>query len=88
MDRPGTDPARLPRRLSLHAYWRRPQAYLDARVRAGISVFGLLDAAEVERAVACLAADLDSGAWQRRNAELLDLDELDLGYRLVVAELR
>jgi hypothetical protein len=72
----------------LHAYWRRPRAYLDARVRAGISVFGLLEESEVERAVACLAADLDSGAWQRRYAELLDLEELDLGYRLVVAELR
>jgi SAM-dependent methyltransferase len=72
----------------LHAYWRRPEAYLDASVRAGISVFRLLEADEVERAVTRLAADLDSGAWQRRNAGLLDLDELDLGYRLVVAELR
>ena len=57
-------------------------------MRAGISVFGLLERAEVEQAVACLAADLDSGAWQRRNAELLDLDELDLGYRLMVADVR
>ena len=71
----------------MHAYWRRPHAYLDPRVRAGISVFGLLDAQEVDQAVAKLAADLDSGEWQRRNAELLELDELDLGYRLVVAEL-
>jgi hypothetical protein len=71
----------------MHAYWRRPHAYLDPGVRAGISVFGLLDAKEVDRAVAKLAADLDSGEWQRRNAELLELDELDLGYRLVVAEL-
>ena len=71
----------------MHAYWRRPHAYLDPRVRAGISVFGLLDAKEVDQAVAKLAVDLDSGEWQRRNAELLELDELDLGYRLVVAEL-
>jgi SAM-dependent methyltransferase len=26
-----------------HAYWRRPEAYLDPEVRAGISVFALLD---------------------------------------------
>jgi SAM-dependent methyltransferase len=71
----------------MHAYWRRPHAYLDPGVRAGISVFGLLDPEEVDRAVAKLAADLESGEWQRRNAELLELDELDLGYRLVVAEL-
>lgn len=71
----------------MHAYWRRPHAYLDPQVRAGISVFRLLDPNEVESAMAKLAADLESGEWQRRNGELLDLDELDLGYRLVVAEL-
>lgn len=69
----------------LHAYWRRPEAYLDAEVRAGISAFAFLDAEEVDRAVSRLAADLDSGEWRRRNEGLLDLDELDLGYRLVVA---
>jgi SAM-dependent methyltransferase len=68
-----------------HAYWRRPEAYLDARVRAGISVFSRLTPDEVERGVARLRADLESGEWQRRNAGLLELEELDLGYRLVVA---
>jgi SAM-dependent methyltransferase len=71
----------------LHAYWRRPRAYLDPRVRSGISAFALMDGREVETAIAKLAADLDSGEWERRNAELLELDELDLGYRLVVVEL-
>jgi SAM-dependent methyltransferase len=71
----------------LHAYWRRPRAYLDPAVRAGISVFGLLDDGEVKAAIERLAADLDSGEWERRNGELLNLEELDLGYRLVVAEL-
>jgi SAM-dependent methyltransferase len=70
----------------MHAYWRRPHAYLDPSVRAGISVCGLLEQREVDEMVARLAADLDSGEWQRRNAELLELEELDLGYRLVVAE--
>ena len=36
--------------------------------------------------MAALEADLDSGEWARRNAGLLELDELDLGYRLVVAD--
>ena len=71
----------------LHAYWRRPWAYLDERVRAGISVFHLLEPAEVDDAMERLGADLDSGEWERRNAALLELDELDLGYRLVVFEL-
>ena len=32
-----------------------------------------------------LAADLDSGEWRRRWGHLLHLDELDLGYRVLVA---
>jgi SAM-dependent methyltransferase len=71
----------------LHAYWRRPRAYLDPQVRAGISVFRLLDPDEVAEAVARLRADLDSGEWERRNGGLLELEELDLGYRIVVTEL-
>jgi hypothetical protein len=34
-----------------------------------------------------LAADLASGAWHTRHADLLTLDEIDLGYRLIVADL-
>jgi SAM-dependent methyltransferase len=70
----------------LSAYWRRPHAYLDPRVRDGISVFRLLPHEEVEAAMAALRADLESGEWERRNASILELDELDLGYRLVVAD--
>jgi SAM-dependent methyltransferase len=67
------------------AYWRRPEAYLDPDVRAGISAFGMLDKDVVEHALELLADDLESGEWYRRNEQLLELDELDLGYRLVVA---
>jgi SAM-dependent methyltransferase len=70
----------------LAAYWRRPQAYLDPAVRDGISVFRLLPEAEVAGAVARLRADLESGAWQRRNEDILQRDAMDLGYRVVVAE--
>jgi SAM-dependent methyltransferase len=69
------------------AFWRRPQAYLDPAVRAGISLFHLLDEGHVASAMERLANDLASGAWERRNAELLELDELDLGLRLIVWEL-
>ena len=67
-----------------HAYWRRPEAYLDPVVRAGISAFALMDRACVESGLARLGRDLASGRWARRNASLLELDELDGGYRLVV----
>ena len=68
----------------MHAYWRRPHAYLDPQVRAGISVFALMDQDAVEEGVERLASDLESGAWERRHADLLELEELDLGYRLLI----
>jgi SAM-dependent methyltransferase len=70
----------------LGAFWRRPHAYLDPAVRAGISVFALLPDQEVDAAVGRLRADLESGAWERRYADVLERDELDLGFRVIVAE--
>jgi SAM-dependent methyltransferase len=67
------------------AYWRRPHAYLDPGVRASISALALLDDAVLAPGLDRLEADLRSGAWHRRNRQLLELDVLDLGYRLVVA---
>jgi Methyltransferase domain len=69
----------------LGAFWRRPEAYLDPRVRAGISVFARVPPGEVDACVRALRADLESGAWRERHADLLGLDELDLGYRLLVS---
>jgi Methyltransferase domain len=67
-----------------HAFWRRPEAYLDERVRRGSSVWARVGPEVEARAVAALRADLESGAWQERNADLLSLEEADLGYRLLV----
>jgi hypothetical protein len=67
----------------LGAYWRRPRAYLNARVRSAISAFSMLS--DVETGLARLRDDLASGEWHRRYGSLLDLQALDLGYRLVVA---
>jgi hypothetical protein len=36
--------------------------------------------------VAALEADLASGEWQRRHHDLAELPEIDLGYRLIVAD--
>jgi SAM-dependent methyltransferase len=67
------------------AYWRRPEAYLDEAVRAGISIFHALPAPAVEGAIERLRRDLEDGTWRARNAELLERAELDLGLRVVVA---
>jgi SAM-dependent methyltransferase len=70
----------------LGAYWRRPEAYLDPGVRGAISTFSKIG--EVEPGIARLRRDLDDGTWLRRHADLLDQADLDLGYRLVIAERR
>lgn len=68
------------------AYWCRPEAYLDAGVRSAISSFAKLAPDELEQGLARLAGDLRSGEWERRHGRLRSLASLDLGYRLVVAE--
>ena len=68
----------------LYAYWRRPQAYLDARIRSGSSSFWAMgDTAEA--GLQNLKHDLDTGEWARRYRELLDREAYDAGYRLVVS---
>jgi SAM-dependent methyltransferase len=67
------------------AFWRRPKAYLDPRVRSGISGFVGMDPGTLDEGLRRLAADIESGTWRERYRDLCALDELDLGYRLVVA---
>jgi SAM-dependent methyltransferase len=66
------------------AYWRRPEAYLDDRVRRGVSVWARVGPAAEQRAVRRLRHDLDSGRWAERNRDLVALDEAELGLRLLV----
>ena len=68
------------------AFWRRPDAYLDPNVRAGISVFAQVPSAAADRAIGALGVDLETGRWQRSHRELLALSELHLGYYVIVAE--
>lgn len=70
----------------LGAYWARPEAYLDPGVRGAISGFAKLTRIELADGLARLRADLASGDWERRHGALRAREQLDLGYRLVVAE--
>jgi SAM-dependent methyltransferase len=68
----------------LYAYWRRPESYLDARIRSGSSSFTAIG--DAERGLQRLRQDLETGEWKRRYAELLAKDAYDAGYRLVMAD--
>jgi len=69
----------------LAAYWRRPEAYLDAGARGAISFFAKMD--NVEPRISMLRQDLADGSWDRRHAHIRDEIAMDFGYRLVIAEL-
>jgi len=55
-------------------------------VRACISGLALLDDELVARRMARLARDLADGTWRRRHGDLLALDTIDGGLRLVVRD--
>lgn len=70
------------------ALWARPESYLDPRVRQSSSIWHLLPDAVVAPALARLQRDLASGEWDRRYGGLRARASLDVGLRLIVADLR
>lgn len=65
------------------AYWRRPAAYLDPEIWRPMSALSMIPDSDREAGMQHLRADLDSGEWHRRWGQLLELDQLDLGYRVI-----
>jgi SAM-dependent methyltransferase len=66
------------------SFWAHPERVLDPDARSVTSGFARLPEETVRRVEAALAADLRSGAWDRRHGQLRDLESLDVGLRLVV----
>ena len=69
----------------LGAYWRRPEAYLDELVRANMSTFSMI--LKLNTGLAQLRSDLESGMWESRNEDISNFSYLDVGNRIVIAEL-
>lgn len=69
------------------AYWGRPEAVLDPAIRQASSNWHEISAEVTERGLRQLQEDLESGEWDRRYGYLRVQDSLDVGLRLVVAEL-
>jgi ubiquinone/menaquinone biosynthesis C-methylase UbiE len=62
------------------AGWRRPELYLDAQVRQGISSFARVSLPELDSGLRRLSSDLADGAWEQEFGHLRGLSELDAGY--------
>ncbi len=79
------DRERFPTLATVAEVLGRLEADLDAEVRFGMSGFHALDEAGTEAGLARLRGDSASGEWERRFGQLRELEEMDLGYRLLVA---
>jgi SAM-dependent methyltransferase len=69
------------------ARWDRPELLLDPEVRRASSIWHRMPAEATERGLKQLRADLDSGRWDKKYGHLRTQAELDIGLRLVRAEL-
>ncbi|HVQ60160.1 MAG TPA: class I SAM-dependent methyltransferase [Solirubrobacterales bacterium] len=68
------------------AFWNRPEALLDPRLRACQSIWELLEPGEEERIVERLGAALEAGEWDAAHGHLREQESFDGALRLVVSE--
>lgn len=70
----------------LGSFWAHPERVLDPAARAATSGFARMPDAVIERVVGAVQRDLESGAWDERHGEVRELDEYDVGMRLIVGQ--
>lgn len=73
--------------LFFAALWARPELLLEDEVVRPMWVWQSISEESRRAGRARLAADLESGAWAERYGYLRELDELDVGLRLVTSDL-
>ena len=66
------------------AFFGRPESMLDPEVRRAMSAWSFVPDEVVERFVASLSTDLESGAWDERYGTFRELESFDVGMRLVI----
>ncbi|MEN0060779.1 MAG: methyltransferase domain-containing protein [Myxococcota bacterium] len=71
---------------SLASFWAHPERVLDPLARQVTSGFAREPQAVIDRVVAAVRTDLESGAWDARHGALRHLEEADAGLRLIVAK--
>jgi SAM-dependent methyltransferase len=69
------------------AFYARPEAFLDPRVRRSQSAWSFLSSGVEDRIVKAIAADLASGRWEQKYRHLRALAAIKCQLRLVVATL-
>ena len=67
--------------------WDRPELFLEPATLRASSLWHRLSPEVIERGQERLRADLESGRWDELHGHLRTLPELDIGTRLIAAEL-
>lgn len=67
------------------AFYGRPEAFLEKKVRAAQSAWGFLPGGVEERLVQALANDLESGAWDAKYGSFRTQETFTCALRLIVA---
>jgi SAM-dependent methyltransferase len=83
-------PIPVPKNCTDHffaALWARPELLLDDEIVRPMWVWQSISEGSRRVGRQRLAADLESGAWDERYGNLRELDELDVGLRLIAFEL-
>jgi len=70
---------------NLGSFWAHPERVLDEAARRATSGFARMSPEVVDRVVTAVRRDLDSGAWDRQNGHLRQLEACDVGLRVVAA---
>jgi SAM-dependent methyltransferase len=70
---------------TLISFWAHPERVLDAAARAATSGFARQADDVVQRVVSDVTRDLQNGRWDERHGYLRDLEEFDVGLRMIVA---
>lgn len=63
--------------------WCKPEIYLDAQVRNGISTFAKMPENDLKTGLKGLARDIDNGIWAEKYGYLLEQESYDAGYRIL-----
>jgi SAM-dependent methyltransferase len=70
----------------LLSFWRRPEALLDPAARAATSAFATMAPDLESEVIEALERDLGTGRWDERYGYLRELEEFDVGLRLITAD--
>ncbi len=73
---------------TLMSFWAHPERVLDPDARAATSGFARQPDEVVDRVVADVGRDLESGVWEARHGHLRQLQAFDAGLRLICARAR